>query len=221
MQPQRARQRWESNPVLRGLITSIVQNPDIDEPRLDFAQAWEQAELPAARAQFVRAQIEMARIGGDHPAWYRLAIETQRLEFAYGQEWLPASVGGHLIESTFYRGFLEGVKISCSSLMLSTTREALFSEAPIRHLDIVNVNEPGDFTKMTQWLGTRNASRIQSLSLAGQCIDDAAVLDLCAKYIQLRWLSLANCNLSRAAVETLLQATVRRVAPRPGTRPGL
>ncbi len=84
-----------------GLLQAIIDNPGDDGPRLIFADRAEESG-DAARAEFIRVQCELARIGHEHPnneraaEWggmcvrcHPLLIRERKLWYANGQFWFP------------------------------------------------------------------------------------------------------------------------------------
>jgi uncharacterized protein (TIGR02996 family) len=90
----------------RGFLEDIVAHPDDDTPRLIFAD-WLEEEGDGSRAEFIRVQIERARL----PKWdarqVRLRLREEALLAQHGLKWrgeLPSIAGIEWEE--FRRGFV-------------------------------------------------------------------------------------------------------------------
>src|SRR5262249_54159392 len=95
-----------SNSRARGFLEAIIAEPDDDTPRLIFAD-WLEEQGDAARAEFIRVQIERARL----PEWdarqVRLRLRERELIEQYGLKWkweLPNIEG--INWEDFRRGFV-------------------------------------------------------------------------------------------------------------------
>jgi uncharacterized protein (TIGR02996 family) len=122
-------------------IRAIAASPDDDAPRLIYADYLDETGDPAkaARAEFIRVQIEKARLVPDSPRWTELwHRDTTLLEWA--RQWraeLPA------IRGVQYGGFLRGF-IDCVEAEGSIGRKnlsALFDAVPIRRLRVTLLTE--------------------------------------------------------------------------------
>jgi len=124
-------------------IRMIAAVPDDDAPRLVYADYLEETGDPAkmARAEFIRVQIEMARLVPDTPRWIELwEREVTLLNSAW--EWLrelPAfdemKYGG------FVRGFVE--HISAPAELLPRELRHILDTVPLRELIVENLTPRG------------------------------------------------------------------------------
>src|SRR4051812_29831368 len=100
-------------------IRMIAANPDDDAPRLVYADYLEESGDPVhiARAEFIRVQVEKARLLPDTPRsnelWYR---DVELLKWA--RQWRAAlpqiptvGYGG------FFRGFIQGLDATAQPLV--------------------------------------------------------------------------------------------------------
>ena len=117
-------------------IRAIAAVPDDDAPRLVYADYLEETGDPAkaARPEFIRVQIEKARLVPDTPRWTELwHRDTELLEWA--KQWraeLPMVAGVEY--GGFIRGFIDCVKAEGS--IGRKDLAGLFGVVPIRRLRI-------------------------------------------------------------------------------------
>src|SRR5262245_44230050 len=82
-------------------VTEIIEAPDDDVPRLVFAD-WLEDHGQEARAGFIRAQCELARLRYDDPRFSELQAQGYRLLSRHFTAWRGAY--SHV---KFRRGFVE------------------------------------------------------------------------------------------------------------------
>lgn len=188
----------------------ILESPDSDSPRLRFAAALENmkdtSDEARIRARFIRVQLRLASLETDHPEWMRLATEALSLILDYEKRWTPALYQKELIRRPeFHRGFVEYITVAAAELL--EMRRVIFSDAPIRHLDIVELPDGNFLRRLFDELKEIPYFRnLVSLSLDGQNItnDDVEFLaDL--PLTSLRWLSLAHNEIADRGVLTLVE----------------
>jgi uncharacterized protein (TIGR02996 family) len=106
-------------------LAEIAAHPDDDTPRLVFADWLE--EQGDARAEFIRAQCQRARLAWTAPRWWDLLDREERLLATHAKQWLaepprlrnvtwgwePQSFSSRLESGTraFQRGFVETAKV--------------------------------------------------------------------------------------------------------------
>ncbi|MCU0704556.1 MAG: TIGR02996 domain-containing protein [Fimbriiglobus sp.] len=97
------------------LLKSVLASPDDDLPRLVYAD-WLDEHGDPARAEFIRTQIELAKLP-DHDPRYR-ALEDREHELLSEHEagWLGEGVVG-IREWDWKRGFLSGISASSARLV--------------------------------------------------------------------------------------------------------
>jgi uncharacterized protein (TIGR02996 family) len=115
-------------------LQDICENPEDDIPRLVHADWLEdQGDVGSlARAEFIRVQIELARLLEEDPGRVRLLRREAELLDRHGDAWraaLPAFPG--VTWDEFRRGFVESVRVA-SGTALSKSAIALFRAAPVR-----------------------------------------------------------------------------------------
>ena len=113
------------------LMAAVLQAPREDAPRLRLAD-WLIARGDP-RGEFIRAQIERARLGPDAAEADRLARRERELLARHEAEWVGPLAGG-LIGWRFRRGFIEEVTLDAELLLAHA--EDLFGAAPIESLRV-------------------------------------------------------------------------------------
>src|SRR5258708_34922191 len=85
-----------SGELAKGFLDDIVANIDDDTPRLVYAD-WLTENGQDERAEFIRVQVERARLPAWDAAQVRLRLREQELLARHGEMWLaggPAVEGG-------------------------------------------------------------------------------------------------------------------------------
>src|SRR5262245_54845051 len=96
-------------------LAHICEQPEDDTPRLIYAD-WLEDHGNHARAEFIRSQIELARLTSDSPRRRQLAAQARELLSKHGKKW-TAVVRPLVEEFHFHRGFLDQVTISAANLI--------------------------------------------------------------------------------------------------------
>jgi uncharacterized protein (TIGR02996 family) len=195
------RELWE----LRG--DEIIKSPNNDDLRLAFANDLEQGEQSdeenRRRARFIRVQVRLGILRPSHPEWMRLATEAYGLLLDYGGLWMSAWFRDVGIRGQFHRGFIELVRIRANVLLELQAR--LFEQAPIRHLDIVELSSADHLKRLLDSLEqNKHLSRVISMRLDGQGLRNEHMEMLHRPSLaRLRWLSLAHNDIGEAGAMTL------------------
>jgi uncharacterized protein (TIGR02996 family) len=115
-----------------GFLHEVQTRPDDDAPRLVYADWLEENGQPE-RAEFIRVQIELARM----TQWDRRRQPLTRREYElfarHGNRW-SAPLIGHVMRWQYRRGFVEQVKASVAQLRGSA--EILSASFPVRDLHV-------------------------------------------------------------------------------------
>jgi uncharacterized protein (TIGR02996 family) len=158
-----------------GLMQAIHEQPDDDLPRLAFAD-WceEQGAGGAARAEFIRTQIEHARLSPYDPRRHLLHKREEELLAAHRSEWLGKWAD---FDIEFRRGFGERVRLGVRQFM--DHAEELFRFAPIQHMQLLRVNQTR--LPMSEVAAHPCFARLQGLSLRGSTIGDDRLAELLKK----------------------------------------
>lgn len=181
------------------LLAAILAHPDEDTPRLAYADWLDEnggaqahsagragstgAEWAADRAEFIRVQVEIARLEADGVrAWDRslrdLRTTEKRLLTLHGAAWLaPLRQKGAILQhpdtfGQFRRGFVEVVWMPAAWAM--GLGENLFSQAPVRELRLIE-STPGGFRSVLAW---PLLARLDGLDLSDRRLGDAAIDEL-------------------------------------------
>ena len=202
---------------LKDIHEAILASPDDDGLRREFATRLEiesnATEPDSIRARFIRLQLRLASMGPDHPEWMRLATEAMSLSLRYQSEWIPDLYRNEGVrEVEFHRGFAERITVKAGTFF--ENREEVFLEAPLQHLDIVDISE--DHTLRTlfdvRFVRNRAFHNVLSLRLDGQGITDDDVTFLSSlPWVNLRWLSLAHNEIGSDGVQALLDSPLRQL----------
>jgi uncharacterized protein (TIGR02996 family) len=114
------------------LIAGILAAPDDDVPRLVCADWFEEQgdEASVARAEFIRVQIERARLPVEDVRHSELQARELRLLKRYGRMWC----GSHFVfkKARFRRGFIEGVHLHLTHFLHH--RRQMLELEPVRDL---------------------------------------------------------------------------------------
>src|SRR5262249_23712761 len=91
------------------LLHAICENPDDDTPRLVYSD-WLEEHGELARAEFIRLQIELARMPPYDPRRLDLEERASVYEELYGESWQPEIPEEVPALDSYRRGFLALVK---------------------------------------------------------------------------------------------------------------
>jgi uncharacterized protein (TIGR02996 family) len=183
----------------RGFLEGIVAQPDDDAPRLVFAD-WLEEQGDGARAEFIRVQVERARL----PEWdarqVRLRLRERALIDQHGRTWkaeLPEIEGVRWDE--FRRGFVATAHFA-SIAVLGANAGACWAAAPIEAVTVrwPRRDEPGEASAPIPGL--------RELSVTAQLVDRRDVGRLAALPLlsTLRALNICYCNLGGEGFHELL-----------------
>ncbi len=201
---------WFDDPQYRAFEADIIAHPDDDTPRLVLADWLEDQNDPStsARAEFLRVQLELARLADDDPRRGPLWLRQDTLLRKHEASWLGplhevARGGG------WRRGFLDRLTLGVRQLM--DNADALFRLAPLLHLQLLRVSQ----TKIP--LGELAAcpyfARLRGLTLSSSSLGDdkLAVLLGQANLENLQVLELAGAGAGRRALAALAGAEMPRL----------
>lgn len=141
-------------------LADICEHPEDDAPRLIYAD-WLEDAGKAARAEFIRIQIERARLSGTHPRQRDLASRESQLLQANEREWreeLPRLTGVGWEE--FTRGFIEAAFVESAGTYLRYEGH-LLSSTPLSRLQIGEIDAAG----ARQLVRSRGLGRLSELNL--------------------------------------------------------
>jgi uncharacterized protein (TIGR02996 family) len=117
-----------------GFLQAVREAPDDDAPRLIYAD-WLDDHGEHARAEFIRAQCALARLGEGDEEYWPLRVRAGRLQAEHGKRW--AKPLRHLVRRwTFRRGFVEDVTLSADAFLRHG--DELFRAAPVRNVRLLH-----------------------------------------------------------------------------------
>ena len=122
----------------REFLDYIVANIDEDTPRLAYAD-WLAENGQDARAEFVRVQVERARLPAWDAAQIRLRLREQDLLDRHGEEWLaelPTITGAR------WEGFRRGVVAEVSFSSFESMRKNVHACRAVAPVEAVTVHWP-------------------------------------------------------------------------------
>lgn len=108
------------------LFETILAHPDDDHPRLVFAD-WLEENGEPARAEFIRTQIEYARLRSWDPRRGELVERATELLVESGSAWRLPFLESR--EQVFHRGFVDEVHLSATRFLESS--EDIFRNTPL------------------------------------------------------------------------------------------
>jgi uncharacterized protein (TIGR02996 family) len=120
------------------LLAAVIAAPEDDTPRLVYADWFEENDQPE-RAEFIRVQVERARLPLDDPRHGPLVARELRLLAEYGKEWAAGIPTLDVVR--FRRGFVECV--AADGVALTDHAEELFRRHPIRELRVCGMERVG------------------------------------------------------------------------------
>jgi uncharacterized protein (TIGR02996 family) len=202
-------------------IRQILASPDEDAPRLAYAD-WLEQQSDRDRAEFIRLQIEAARLAPPDPRREQLAARAAALLEAHQAEWeaLPPEIRYARVGS-FERGFPAWARCMISDFPVEAAPHLphLWRVAPITQLNFYDLNAAAsasdvDFTE--SWIPVANYEalanlpqlvHVRSLSVAECAIKDKHLRALLASshLINLRELHLSGNRLGAAGARVVAE----------------
>lgn len=170
------------------LLAAIIANPEEDIPRLMLAD-WLQENGEDARGQFIRRQIEVARVEPYSRAARTAQSAAERLLEGRRAEW-SRTVRQWVVGWEFGRGFVEHVAVNVANFPHDAER--IFAFEPIRSLQPVRF-AAAVMAPLDSFFETPQLERITRLDLSGMplspvemeplidCPYLAGVADLCLR----------------------------------------
>jgi uncharacterized protein (TIGR02996 family) len=136
----------------------ILAHPEDDTPRLIFAD-WLDEHGQPERGEYIRVQIELARLDEDDPRWPELESRAMELIRQHEKKWArreTESLGGCYF---WARGFVEGVEfVKYTDFLAAAPR--LFQLCPIRYLTI-----EAPFFHFKRWSACPHLANLRGLAL--------------------------------------------------------
>jgi uncharacterized protein (TIGR02996 family) len=181
--------------IEKDFLMQILATPDDDAPRLVYAD-WLEEQGNLDRAQFIRAQCDVARLPAWHPRATEAAWEAEALLSKGGAKWraeLPALDG---IEwADFERGFVTMVRVR-DQKTLFTHAAAIAAAAPVTGIELTKLDEHRQHDpKRVPWLQTLRLSghvvNAYQFHVKGSILSAATALEINGldRYDNLDWLA--------------------------------
>lgn len=114
----------------RGLLRAIIDSPDVDAPRLAYAD-WLEAKGEPERAEFIRVQCALDPLPADDPQRPALQAREAELLERFGWTWAE-EFGTDITEWVFRRGFIERIEMNLEQPADQIL--AVLGKGPIRHV---------------------------------------------------------------------------------------
>jgi uncharacterized protein (TIGR02996 family) len=187
------------------LLRAICDNPDDDAVRLVYAD-WLEDQGHSARPEFIRVQVELARLPFDDERVSPLQAREFRLLSRHGVDWLNGDR-----EGTFTRGFREEWKAD-TPILFAMTGEKLLTRGPLRK---VVFGFPAGHVWGQKVAEAPHLSFVETIALAGQRSGQASFSDILAllsspRLTRLRTLDLGGGHeLGDEALSSLLRSCKR------------
>ncbi|HEY7314123.1 MAG TPA: TIGR02996 domain-containing protein [Gemmataceae bacterium] len=153
----------------QAFLRAIIEYPDDDASRLIYAD-WLEENGDAGRAEFIRMQVELARLAQDSPRRRALARRARELLEQHQDRWV-APLQSFIDDWRFCRGFVERVELMGGDL--EEWAEQLFASTPVRRLWATDL---GGAIDCLQAIPARN--RLSDLDLNGNDLDTDALTNL-------------------------------------------
>ena len=119
-------------------LDDIVANIDDDTPRLVYAD-WLMEDGQDDRAEFIRVQIELARLPSWDAARVPLLLRERELLKRHGEEWLAAVPA---VEGARWEGFRRGIVAEVSFASFDTMRAKAHACRAVAPVEAVTVRWP-------------------------------------------------------------------------------
>src|SRR5690348_667092 len=117
-------------------LQDVLAHPDDDTPRLVYAD-WLDEHGDPDRAEFIRLQIELARMEEWDARWPDLKRREKQLLAAHARKW-GEGIGRKVYGHEFRRGFLEVAELTPKVFLANA--EELFRRFPLRCLRVGSGN---------------------------------------------------------------------------------
>jgi uncharacterized protein (TIGR02996 family) len=187
-------------------LEEILAQPDDDTPRLIFADWLEDQNDPtsAARAEFIRVQVQLARMNDMDRRRPTLAARQWELLEHYGRVW-SQPVQGLVSDWTFHRGFIDEVRVEAQTFIQRSGE--LFRLTPIQHVNLYwRLVTPMNRTFfLVTVIACPELNRLRSLDLSHGYLGSAGAqaLSVCQHLTELTALNLTANHIGNAGARAL------------------
>jgi uncharacterized protein (TIGR02996 family) len=172
-----------SSHSLASKLAEIIQRPEDDTLRLEYADELA-AQGDAARAEFVRLQLQLASASRDDPGWEEWEDRVEELKRQHEERWTAGFTGRGISAVIFERGFIE--YISTTALLFIRQGSTWADKTPLRGVSLRKVVGRGPRLGLCPHL-----LNITNMSLIDNHTRDADVIPIVrSPYARLRHLSI-------------------------------
>jgi uncharacterized protein (TIGR02996 family) len=203
---------------------AILEDPDDDAPRLAYAD-WLDEHADPDRAEFIRAQIERARLPEGDPRRFELEKREAQLLRLHKKAWRRPLPSWARRDAVFHRGFVVKVYVEAEAFLASG--DALFTAQPVVDVGLRHTRghlaavAASPLLRRLQGLSliwgevgpevaeavasSPHVGNLKRLDLQGSCIGDrgARALANCPNLGSLDSLCLASCSIGVPGVRAL------------------
>lgn len=201
---------WASDPQYLAFESDIVAHPDDDAPRLILADWLDDHgdEHTAARAEFIRLQIERSRLPKSDSRIPDLQNRERELLQKHEKAWL-GKLADLVTDAYWERGFVQRLKLGVRQFMENA--DELFRLAPILHLQLLRISQTK--MSMSELAGCPHFARLRGLTLPGSSIGDEklAVLLGEANLENIETLVLSGAEAASKTLQALATASLPRL----------
>jgi uncharacterized protein (TIGR02996 family) len=182
----------------QAFMQAIIEAPDDDAPRLVYAD-WLDDQGEAERADFIRVQIELARLPQGDPRRPELEARERALLREHEREW-QGPLGQLTQDCVFRRGFIEAITIQASTFLRHG--ENLLRAAPVRETRLSDA-----WPRMGELVACPHLARLTALDLSSNLIGaDGLRALLASPHIgRLRQLELSGTGIGSVGLDDLLE----------------
>jgi uncharacterized protein (TIGR02996 family) len=197
----------DRHPQAAAFLQAIIEQPDDDLPRLAFAD-WLTEHGDEARAEFIRVQIELARLSVYDPRARPLRDREAALLQTHGDAWRGA-LARITSEAVFHRGFVERVKLGVRQFMDNAAE--LVRLAPIRTVQLLRAMQSK--LSMADLAASEHLTGVRGLSLSGSQLGDGALAALLggASWDRLEELNLYGSEIHSSTIRALNKLRLSRL----------
>jgi uncharacterized protein (TIGR02996 family) len=202
--------RWLQDPIYRGLLDDVIENPDDDTPRLVMADWLEEHgdQVAQDRARFIRLQVRRAKFSEYSPEAWASRREEARLLRTHRLAWL-GRLDRFISKATFRRGFPDDLVLGVAQFVRNAN--TLFTLTPVRQLQLLRIAQ----TKltMTDLAAIPGMARLRGLSIRNSNLGDERVRELLATLSMphLESLDLTGCYIGPQSLDALAHLPVPRL----------
>lgn len=187
--------------VDRAFLADILERPDDDAPRLIYAD-WLDDHGRAERAEFIRVQVELARMDRYDVRHLRLVRRESELIHRHGEAWAAETGLEDREGATFRRGFVEHLRFEDCLEFLAQSRRVL-ARVPLSSIGVEDIGGYDDETdthagivRLGRSKAFRRLRRLELDTIDGVIESDMRALARCPDDTALTELDLSDNDLT-------------------------